>query len=122
MLVEPHDQVRDREHGVVAQPARHHARVLGVAQAADPAVPYVAADAGHHRQREFARDHHRTLLDMKLEVCTHKRFVEQGLLSADGVHISAETAHAIPIASPLVRCLSCRSSALTLPKSDPDPM
>ena len=67
----------------------------GLAEAVDGVVADVAANAGNDGQRQFARDHHRALLDMQFEKGAHAPRVEQRLLAADGVEVGAGAEHAV---------------------------
>ena len=66
MLVEAHQQFGHGQHRVVAQPARHRARVCRLAAAHDAAMADVAANACDQPDRLLARDQHRALLDVQL--------------------------------------------------------
>ena len=65
----------------------------GFAEALHAAVPDVAANAGDHGHRQFARFHDRPLFNVQFEEGAHFLRIEQALLFADGVDIRTDALH-----------------------------
>ena len=69
------------------------------------AVPDVAANAGDDADRQFARDQHRSLLDMQVRPRRRRVLaIEQRLAVRDAVDVGADIAHAIAQRPPVTAC------------------